>query len=352
MFFPKLKFLIVLLLFINACNTQRVEFSSNEKKISGEKVNIGFIIGSPFEINILDSLLFFYDRFEGQTITVFDLKNERFVRRFLNEGRGPGEVTSSLTIFVYPNEKRVCFYQPNIGIAYIFEPSDIITEYNPMPRHIIYINKDHIKPDKIKKIKDGYIGIGSFDVERYHLYDSLGNMISAFGKYPFSGEEMENGIMRYLMYQGFFCASADGNYFAMGSSNCDNLEFYRLKNGTAELIKKYETYDVKAKINKQGNSQFIHIEDDCVMSYKYAYGGRYCYMLYSGKTYLENGRYRFGGKRIIVFDWDGNYLKSYQLDDEINSFCVDEENSFIYATMHDDNDENGGGLVIKKFFMQ
>jgi len=324
---------------MNACNMQRPsDFSGNEKEIFAENLDIGFLIGTPVEPVIFDSLLIYFDRFNGQTITIFDVKNERFVQRFLNEGQGPGEVTLGLLkLFVSHDEKKVCFFHANSGRVYMYELADIITQNNiQTPQQVLFRDR----PANIKKTKNGYVGIGMFDDGRYRLYDSEGNMISAFGKYPFSGEDMDH-MGRFFIYQGHLCASSDGNYFAMGSSYCDNLEFYKLENGTAVLIKKYETYDAKVQFNN-----VLQINDDCIINYRHAYGGKYCYMLYSGKTHLENDRKSsIGGTKIIVFDWNGNYIRSYKTDVNIISFCVDEENNIIYATTRDDED----GFIITKF---
>ncbi|MGV8096474.1 MAG: BF3164 family lipoprotein [Mangrovibacterium sp.] len=300
------------------------------------------MIGTPRDIITIDTLLLYYDRLDQQTITIFDVKNERFIRRFMTEGRGPGEVIAPLTLFESPDEKKVCFFELQTGHVYLYEPDDIVIQNNITPQKIFFGDR----PANIEKIKEGFIGIGMFDDGRYRLYDSKGNMVFACGKYPFRGEEMDY-TQRFFIYQGFLCTSADGNYFAMGSSYCDNLEFYKLENGTAVLTKKYGTYDVKAQMINGAMKR----DDDCVMNYKYAFGGKHCYMLYSGETYLEKGRSTIGGRKIIVFDWNGNYIRSYTTDTDIYSFCVDEENNLIYAVTRDTEGENKGGFVITKFIL-
>ena len=340
MFIPKIiRYLIALIFLINACNTQRSDFSSNEKHISGKKLEIGCLIGgSPVEIVCIDNLLLYYDKYENQTVTVFNTQNEQFVRRFLTIGKGPGEVIAPVKLFVSPIDKKICVFQMQTGHVNVYEPNEIITQNQITTPHQIFLGD---RPANIKKIKDGYIGIGMFDGGRYRLYDSIGNMVSECGQYPFRGEEMDQ-MGRFFLYQGVLSTSADGSCFAMGTSYCDNLEFYRIENGTAILTKRYENYDVKAQF-----SNVIRMDDDCVMNYKAAYGGKYCYMLYSGKTYLEQGRFRSaGGRKIIVFDWNGNYIKSFIADVDIYSFCVDEENNIIYAIAYDKEDE--GGFIIKK----
>jgi len=343
--FSKIKYLILAALFFNACDTPTFEFSGNETNISGTKLDIGCLIGQPYGIIYLDPLLLFYDPYENQLITVFDAKNNQFVRRFLSKGQGPGEVaTRPIRLFVSHSDKKTGVYQPQTGYLNIYEPGEIIEHsYIKSPEQVYFTDKPD-KPANIQKIKDGYIGMGPFESERFRLYDFAGNTVSSFGKYPFRGGDMVDAES-YLVYQGYICASTDGNSFAMGSAYCDNLEFYRIVDGEAVLTKRYESYDAKAFIN--GN--MFRIDDNCIMNYRDAYGGKYCYMLHSGKKHIEG---KYGGRRIIVFDWDGNYIKSYKVDIDIWSFCVDEENNMLYAIVRDQNDETGGAFNIFQFDLQ
>jgi hypothetical protein len=326
-----------MILIITACSTKVSNFSDNEKKIQGEKIDIDCLIGKPTEIIYLDTLLLFYDRYEQQAITVFDTKNNRFVRRFLHEGIGPGEVITPLKLFT-TKDKKVAVFQIQTGYLNIYDAENIAAM---KPETDIFSQTSFAdRPANIKKIKDGFVGIGLFDDGRFRIYNEKGEIVEAVGKYPFRGEDME-AHDRFFIYQGFICSSMNGEYFALGSSYCDNLEFYHVENNHASLLKKYEAQDVKAQFNQR-----IEISDDCVMNYKAAYGGdKYCYMLYSGKTYLEKNRRTTGGRKIIVFDWKGNYVKSFEAEMDIFSFCVDEHAGIIYAIAYDSED----GFNITRF---
>ena len=341
----KIKYIIVVAIFLfYSCNRQKYDFSSNEINISGTKVDIGVLLGLPTELIYLDPLLLFQDRYENTLVTVFDTKNRQFVRRFITQGQGPKEAIPPLSLFVSTADKQVYAFQRSPRHLNIYELSDVIDNDNITNKLLSFEDAGYIE-----KIKDGYIGVGFFEDGRFRLYDSAGNTVFSFGEYPFRGKEIAmNYIDRFILYQGVLASSADGNSFAIGTNYCDNLEFYRIKDGKAELTKKYETYDVKAVIN----GGFIQVDEDCIVNYMEAYGGEYCYMLYYGKAYMENNiRYSHGGSRIIVFDWDGNYIKSYKADVHIFSFCIDEENKIIYASVPDRNDETGGGVSIFKFDM-
>jgi len=324
-----LSFALVFTCLWSCTNQNTYDFSGKEKKISGEKVNIDCLIGKPSELIFIDSLLLFYDRYEGQSITVFDTKNNRFVRRFLSEGGGPEEVVPPLKLFVSYKDKKISVFQLQTGGLYVYNAADIaVAEKKPaIARKLSFDDR----PANIKQTKNGFVGMGMFDNGRFHLYDNEGKFTNPAGKYPFGGEVMSPDS-RFFVYQGVLCSNPDGDSYAIGSSYCDNLEFYRVdNNNNASLVKKYETYDVNAKFEQR-----LIVNDDCVMNYKSAYGGnKYCYMLYSGKPYLENGKRSYSGKKIIVFDWKGKYVKSLVADTDIFAFCVDEAGGVIYALTFD-----------------
>ena len=327
---------------MNACKTQNVDFSANEKDITGVKLDIGCMIGMPTELIYLDPLLLFYDRYDNQLVTVFDTKKKQFVRRFLSIGQGPGDVLPPLRLFASPIDKKISVFQSNTSYLNIYDMEDVIEKaYISTPEQVYFEDRSA----NFKKVMNGYIGIGRFDGGRFRMYDATGKNLYEFGKYPFQGEDVIDPDL-FFIYQGYLSTSTDGAYFAIGSSYCDNLEFYRFVDGKPELIKRYESNDAKAKMV----DGIIQIDDDCIMNYRVAYGGNYCYMLYSGKPYVDNGkRWPPGGSKILVFDWDGNYIKSYKTDVYIISFCVDEVNNIIYASFIDEDDETGGGYNIMQF---
>ncbi|MFA5819289.1 MAG: BF3164 family lipoprotein [Bacteroidales bacterium] len=330
------KYIFFISLILYSCNNVN-DFSHNEKQIFGKDLEIGCLVGQPVEISCIDSILLFYDKYDKQTITIYDIKNEQFVRRFLNEGRAPGEVIVPLKLFTSERNKKLYVFQLQSGILYEYNIMDIIQSNDEVTNYKKYLFED--RPAIIKMYNKGFIGIGIYDDNRYHIYSQNGNFVASYGDYPFNGNNL-NANDRFIIYQGSLCANPENNFFSMGSSYCDNLEFYRIENNHPVLIKKYETYDVKAQYKER-----IYINDDCIMNYKASYGSeKYCYMLYSGKTYEENNKHTYGGRKLIVFDWRGNYVKSFIADMDIISFCVDEKNNNVYAVTLDK-----GGFKITRF---
>jgi hypothetical protein len=56
----------------------------------------------------------------------------------------------------------------------------------------------------------------------------------------------------------------------------------------------------------------------------------YVYVLYSGRTVKEFGGGFTFGRKIFVFDWDGNPVKCYELNRDAFQIGVDSENKSLY----------------------
>jgi hypothetical protein len=329
----KLILLFSIFFILYACNNNGNEssFLGNEKNIVPQPIETACLVGRPSEIISIDSILLICDPYEGQAITVIDTKNNRCIRRFLNIGQGPGEVVLPLKLCVSEG-KKINVFQMQTGLLNTYDIKDIInTELTPVLQEQV---KFEDRPANIKRITDGFIGIGMFEDGRYTYYDENGKHIQTAGNYPFRGNNMKP-IERFFLYQGVLCANPSANYYALGTSYCDNLEFFRIENDKVTLIRKYETYDVDGAYN-----QTIMLSDDCKMAYKGAYGtNKYCYMLYSGKKYGEKSSRSTGGNIIIVFDWNGTFIRSFKSEKTIISICVNETDDILYAVTY--NQEEG-----------
>jgi hypothetical protein len=312
------------------------DFFGNEHKLSGKTVDIDCLIGKPAEIVCIDSLLMFYDYYESRAITVLDVKNNRFVRRLLNIGQGPEDVILPLKLSASGNSLNV--FQMQNARLYEYDAKDIAdTTVQP---HTVRKYQFDDRPANIGVTSNGFIGIGFYDKGRYKLYNENGKTQSYAGTYPFRGEKM-NPVDRFFVYQGVLCSSPDGNHFVMGTHYCDNLEFYKIGKDGASQVKKYETGDVKGHYERT-----IILDDNCVMSYKGASGtDKYCYMLYSGERYGERRVRTTGGKKIVVFDWNGVYVKTFEVDKTVFSFCVDKTDDTLFAVTLDEEE----GFLITRY---
>jgi hypothetical protein len=289
------------------------------------------LIKAPYTIVTAGTWLVYSDYFEGKMISLYNLTKNRSAGRHVSVGNGPGEAIPPLGILPFPQKDTIYVYQRNSATLNTFSVPDF-----QMLSSTPFVSSTPWRPMRVVKTKDYYIGETVYDEGRFGIYDSKGKLLQTGGTYPFRGEEMER-IPAFILYQGNFCASPEGNYFASGSLFCDHIAFYEAGENGITLLKEYASHDVKATYPNQ-----LVVENDCTVGYTCAYGtASCCYMLFSGKTYAENGQNSEGGHYIIVFDWQGNHIRTLETNREIRNFCIDEPNSTIYATAPDNDGEYG-----------
>lgn len=318
------------------CANPKKEFDymKNVIYLKGEPLQIEQLIGQPNDIFHIDSLLVYCDRYDGKSISVFDLKNNYFVGRFISEGQGPNEVIPLLHLITYPQKDKLYTYQRDAAIISIFDVPDFNIQNN-----IKISSSTPWRPFEIQKTKDYYIGMGIFDNGRFGVYDCDGNFLYTGGVYPYEGENLESS-KAFLMYQGPLCTNPDNNCFVSASSYCDNISFYEITENSIIILKEYYSYNSTVDVTHR-----VIIKDNTIINYTWAYGtNSFCYMLFSGETFSSNNKRARGGHYIIVFDWKGNYIKTFNVDYKIFSLCVDETNNCIYACAQE---ENGDYIIVR-----
>ena len=332
----KKKYIWVLVFFLSCISCKeknKNEFMTGIKDIKGEIMEVDCLIGKPYGLTFYDALLFVYDLYEGNALTVIDTRISQCKNRVLSIGQGPGEVVGALRLSVSPQQKKLYVFQIQSGR---------FNSYEIRGEELAFQESVHIseRPANVVAVQDAFIGIGPFERGRYHVYNKQGTQKDEVGAYPFDGEEM-NVQSRFFLYQGYLCSQPDGTHFALGSSYSDNLEFYGIQENKVKLLKKYGFREVKAKFDET-----IQLDNDCLLGYKDSFGTeRYCYMLYSGKTYSENNYQKYGAAHIFVFEWDGTFVQSYRFDKDVLAFCVDDPNKVFYGIVLENE------YVIMKFEM-
>ncbi len=69
----------------------------------------------------------------------------------------------------------------------------------------------------------------------------------------------------------------------------------------------------------------------------------YIFALYSGRTYRKHKNNIDKGQTILVFDWNGSHVRSYQLSSSCSSISYDKASNTIYALSH----KKGKAEIIK-----
>jgi len=269
----------------------------------------------------------------GKTyMSIFDLKEQRYINHFIKKGAGPNEMFSppqSITPLT------------NNQLSYFDAQARIIYQAN-------YSKPDSIKITKIKNFTntqtlflglipmayDYYVGIGLIESGRYAVIDKNGKNVSINFDYPKDEMKQGNNFQKALAYQGGLIPNSDKTKFFFYCISSEILEIMQLqKNGTLTKIRDihfdYATYrpegdgknTIAATIMKESKAAFISATAT----------SNYIYLLYSGRTIGVDINLAFKSNTILVFDWEGNPIKRYNLDIDITTFTVSEDDKTIYA---------------------
>jgi hypothetical protein len=303
-------------------------------------MHVNGLVGTPSEIICAGTYLLFCDKYEEQVVTVLNTHDSAFFHRVLYTGGGPGEVLPPLKLQI-TSEGAICAFQAQNGRLHEYTLNSLLGDAAPLPE-AVYQFED--RPANLKKLANGFVGIGMYEDGRYHLYGKNSEAPRPAGTYPHRGESMDPAG-RFFLYQGALCASPDGTHFVMATAYCDNLEFFRTDGSGITPVRKYETRDVDGQYTERG----IVLGDNCVMAYKGACGtDRYAFLLYSGERFGEHHARSTGGKTILMFDWEGNHIKTFEADRTIFSFCTDSDAQTLYAITY----ENENVFSVTRFNLE
>ncbi len=284
-----------------------------------------------YGITFLDTLLLM--KIHGSyNYQLYDLKNKRPVKRFGRQGRGPGE---------YPMLPQFIFQSPehgNLKVLYrnrldIYSIDSLIHSGNYLPTsHTIpegpvFLRASQVNPNTI-------IGIGLFEKGMYGIIRE-GEYTGSYIDYPLN--EKYNKIEPYLLaiaYQGFIVSHPSDDKCVRAFSNGGVLQFLAISNGTPIITNQIITTLPDIEIMTIAGATSARATSDTRGYRGLAGTPRFVYAIYSDlipdsrETHIRS----MYGKHLLVFDWEGNSLIHFSLDEGISSLFVDKNDEYAYGS--------------------
>ncbi|MDR0538014.1 MAG: 6-bladed beta-propeller [Tannerellaceae bacterium] len=278
------------------------------------------LIGSfPF-LYVMNNYLFISDyRSLDKLIHIFDKKTFRHITSLAQRGQGPGELTNVGHIAI--NEPEGLFYVSDHGKQCIFSYNldSVLSNPSFMPEVKMIMNKT-VFPDRYTYISDTL---------------SIGIVIERIGGGKFNQSvgkcNMQTGnvsIMEYV-HQGidnkriFYAVSKEHGIYVECHTYYDLMTICSLD---GEL--KYNIYGKHWKnASRNRISQYS----------KVIFCSDKIFALYSGeRDIIKNNNLINSFSRFIVFDINGDYLKTIETGFPIIDFCYDEKNNRIFMSLDDE----------------
>lgn len=327
--------LIVLLSCGNNEYTDCVRFDRQEIKnrnvqqLKGKVISFDEDVRTPMRIFCTNSILFLTNRGSSLFVDKYDLKTKKKLGSFLTFGSGPDEL--QMVSYIYKRDTMVHVFDQLQKNIYEYTLHDFCFEEIPKPKNVITIEEP---ASNVQSLPSGEIIATTFNMEekRFSLFDRTGKFVKNMTGYPDFGQKM-SPVELIESFIPQMVLSDDGSRIFVSHKRTDLIEVYT-SNG--KLIKRVQGPDgFFPSLAQSGSNDNMRVVPDKNKS-KDAYFHPLVYkneiwVMYSGKK-VDPEQYKiYLNDSIFVFDWDGNFVRSYNLDIPIFTFAIDEENNKIYG---------------------
>lgn len=258
---------------------------------------------------------------------------------FARKGIGPGEFVNGASSYGWLNDstiycicdqtRKVCFFNTTRLSNNIIIPDTVIRYSNMITmRQVLYKDTSRIGLNVMSQ-NPGLFGWSTKD-EDY----------SFFSEYPNDVNTEKSPMVRFLAYQGRLIMNQDSNVLCFSSRYAGFLVISQIKDGTIQntIWKSFWEPQYTTNISESEISANPNPNESRFGFLSSAIGTKHIYLLYSGKKQHPKTKPdypRFHSDIILVFDFEGNPVRTIKLDIMVCEIGISEEEDSIFAFSND-----------------
>lgn len=296
------------------------------EKLEFKEIPITSLLGRPYQLSIVDSILLIADNMDGKALLMYDLTSG-FCKHVLNIGQGPSDILVPLSINAFSDSGVVSILQRQNGLCREYLLSDLLKDSIDNFKSI-----NLISADRFVKTETGYLGSGFYKDGMFCSFDNKGNVVEYKDMALMC--DIEDAADKYRLLQGSLAFNKKVNRIMFAPSFTSNVELYSCNDNRINKIDSFSIgypTRIEEKIMKGEKKIDIGREDirSCI---SVCSSGNSFYVLYNGTTMekQDEAKYRY----ILQFDAGlGNLDRVYRVDSKIINICVLEDDSTIYAIL-------------------
>jgi len=327
-----LKFIIKLLILfsIYGCESKSGKAGENEYGFQKMENIVSIRLNSSEEINkatslyLFESMLFVSDTDKEYQFKIIDIQHDQLITSFGRNGEGPCEVAFPVGInWVNSDMRQISLNDRSRFRMESYDLDDIQTSEKPdcqQVTHNLNVNYQVIAQIDAER----YVGTGLFRGRYAIQLSGQEEVLESDIGFP---DDEENKNVSYetlaMAYQGRFLKHPNQNKFVSTSRNAFSLDIIEVsEENVITLIKRIHHWgptftgssgNVISAAMKKGN------RFGCLDA---AISNDHIYILFSGKSNLQEGSQ--DSHIVFVYDWNGNPVKSLNLDQQISKIAVDQ----------------------------
>ena len=328
-------FVVALFSCNNEDKTNPINLFSVDKEIKRVESGINEeLLGTISHLQSNDSSLVVYDFHSGKTFSLFNILDRKFIGRFVTIGQGPGEFPIGANGYLTGNDFYITY--SSTGLIAKYKMDSLMKNIESLPITIANFDITDAYFSRICPLNDSlFLGVGAYMAEyQYVLFNSKSEVIDYSVEIFGTKDGKFNMHHKSLANQGKFKKHPTKNKFVFSLNNSSNIEFIEVFDSKIILIKSLKSGDPKYNPITSGEMYGVMPDRDCTIGYiDIDVDENYIYTLYTDKKIANyDGKDNtYSSKNILVFDWEGNPVHKYTLDNEAYNITVNEKLNTLYA---------------------
>ncbi len=282
-------------------------------------------VRAPYLMACLKDELLLADINLNTFVSAFDKESGKWLWYDLTRGNSPDEYLHIVNMRVV-NDK-LFLWDAGQSAASILTPKD--NSLGVEKRINVQSDSCLIAAFQLTPIDEGhFIASGIIKGHRLVVLDDSGKVRTAFGNYPFGDAQTETADTEMaFVNQGEAVYQQAKRRFAISNLMGEAISFYDLTDMQyPRLVKEY--HYIAPKYRKTGDGSIAYEKDSPYGFIALASTPDYCIALFNGAA--PESAQDYGGNKVLLFDWDGNPVKAYLLDECYTYLTADEETSRLF----------------------
>lgn len=179
------------------------------------------------------------------------------------------------------------------------------------------------------------------DGKMFGVIDDSCRYVATFGDYPGDKTGLsENSNAFFMGHQTEIAVNPSGNRIVAAGVFSDWLAFYAVSGDQVKLCREYftEESDVEVRTANGGGISMRYLPTTKTYYSNLVATEDYLYAVYRGYAAESMGEIK-STRHLLQFDWNGDFIKGYILEPQINLVTVTPDDRYLIAVTHTGDDD-------------
>ena len=303
----------------------------------------------PWCIGIIDTVLIL-GNFKGEPLLELFSTTGKPLKKLLQKGQGPHDVLHIGSIQVDASNKTFFIFDLFGKKILKYDLNTLLKNDNYIPELIYNFSIKLANTDLLGELEKVFVGKNFFVSEsrtpkgRIIFTNQDMTDVKYYANIPIKIDENFSDIGNALMFSSYITMSPNQKYLAAVGVMAGMIDLYKIeKNGLDSIWSCYEYFPNNVHVMNFENISQGFFTGESINGYSWVCSSDdYVYALFTKKKFSEQlSNY---GNKIRRINWKNQSIRLIEIDREIKSLCVSDDNKVIFGV---GMDENGEPAILK-----